>query len=221
MRVLVADDHLLILEGIRSALGTSEDIEVVGEAREGTEILPLVNSLSPDIVLLDLRMPKMDGFACLELLRRRYPELKVVILSAWDDAEHIAAALKRGACGYIVKSISPLDLPSILRQVMNGNVFHVIDDPESNQLREAEATGLTKREVEILACVAQGLSNRAIGERLWVTEQTVKFHLTSIFRKLNVSNRTEAAHTAYRLGIVESPMLADSGSVTDLSSRRR
>src|SRR3990170_4614423 len=207
IRVALVDDHPLILEGIRSALSGAQEIEIVGEAREGSEVLPLVNQLRPDVVLLDIRMPKLDGLACLELLRKRYPRGKGVVLSVFSDQEHIEAALKRGVCGYIVKSINPLDLPSALREAVEGTVYHVLGIPEHDQRRDAREAGLTEREITILAGVARGLSNRALGKELWVTEQTVKFHLTNIYRKLDVANRTEAARAAYRLGVVESPML--------------
>jgi DNA-binding NarL/FixJ family response regulator len=206
LRVLVADDHRLMLEGVRAALSTADDIEVVGEAREGSEVPPLVNQLKPDVVMLDIRLPKLDGLACLEILRKRHPEVKVVVLSAFNDAEHIQAALRRGASGYIVKSINPLDLPSALRQAVEGTVFNVLGSNEDDQ-PSAQQAGLTEREVAILSGVARGLSNRLLGKELWVTEQTVKFHLTNIYRKLGVANRTEAARAAYKLGIVQSPLV--------------
>ena len=207
MRVLIADDHRLMLEGIRAALSGADDIEVVGEAQEGSQVLPLVGQLKPDVVLLDIRMPRLDGLACLELMRKRHPQVKVVVLSVFSDPDHIEAALKRGANGYIVKSINPLDLASALRQAVEETVYHVLGIPVNDQQRDAREAGLTEREITILAGVARGLSNRALGKELWVTEQTVKFHLTNIYRKLDVANRTEAARAAYRLGIVESPVL--------------
>jgi DNA-binding NarL/FixJ family response regulator len=211
IRVLIADDHRLIVEGVRAALAVADDMEVVAEAREGSEVPPLVNQLHPDVVLLDIRLPKLDGLACLEILRKRHPDVKVIVLSAFSDSEHIQAALRRGACGYIVKSINPLDLPSAVRQAVEGTVFNVLGAAEQDPAREAQAAGLTEREVAILSGVARGLSNRELGKELWVTEQTVKFHLTNIYRKLGVANRTEAARAAYKLGIVESP-LADTPS---------
>ncbi len=213
MRVLIADDHRLMLEGIRAALGGADDIEVVGEAQDGSQVLPLVSELKPDVVLLDIRMPKLDGLACLERLRKLHPQVKVVVLSVFNDPDHIEAALKRGANGYIVKSINPLDLPSALRQAVDETVYNVLGVPEHDQPRHAREAGLTDREITILAGVARGLSNRALGKELWVTEQTVKFHLTNIYRKLDVANRTEAARAAYRLGIVESPLLDEAESV--------
>jgi DNA-binding NarL/FixJ family response regulator len=207
IRVLIADDHLLVLEGIQAALQNSEDIEVVGQARDGSQVLPLANRLRPDVVLLDIRLPKLDGFACLELLRERLPSIKVVMLSAFRGSEHVDAALRRGASGYIFKSVNPLDLPSAVRQAVEGTVFHTLGATAADPLRDARAAGLTEREVAILGGVARGLSNRALAKELWVTEQTVKFHLTNIYRKLKVANRTEAARAAFRLGIGDAPLL--------------
>jgi DNA-binding NarL/FixJ family response regulator len=207
IRVLIADDHLLVLEGIRAALHDAEGIEVVGEARDGSQVLPLANRLQPDVVLLDIRLPKLDGFACLELLRERHPSIKVVMLSAFRGPEHVDAALRRGASGYIVKSVNPLDLPSAVRQAVEGTVFHTLGGTSGDPMREARDAGLTEREIAILGGVARGLSNRALAKELWVTEQTVKFHLTNIYRKLKVTNRTEAARAAFRLGIGDAPLL--------------
>jgi DNA-binding NarL/FixJ family response regulator len=204
LKIVVAEDHPLMLDGIRAALAQSEDIEIVGEARAGSEVLPLVHQLHPDLVLLDMRLPLMDGLTCLELIRRRHPGVKVVMLSVFNDQEHIERALRRGASGYIVKSINPADLPSAIRQAYEGTVFHALGLPEDGEA-PARRAGLTEREASILRGVAKGLSNGAIGRELWVTEQTVKFHLTNIFRKLSVANRTEAAAAAYRLGIVDVP----------------
>ncbi len=217
MRVLIADDHRLMLEGIRAALDGADDIEVVGEAQDGSQVSSLVGELKPDVVLLDVRMPKLDGLACLERLRKRDPQVKVVVLSVFSDPDHIEAALKRGANGYIVKSINPLDLPAALRHAVDETVYNVLGVPEHDQQRDAREAGLTDREITILAGVARGLSNRALGKELWVTEQTVKFHLTNIYRKLDVANRTEAARAAYRLGIVESPLLDEAESVVTVA----
>jgi DNA-binding NarL/FixJ family response regulator len=201
-RVLIADDHPLVLEGIRRALDDVDDMEVVGEARTGSQVLPLIGRTNPDLVLLDIRMPQLDGLACLDLIQQRHPGLKVIVLSAYSDRDHIESALRRGATAYVVKSVNPLDLPSALRQAIEGTVVHVLgtgEDLEAN----AEDVGLTKRELAMLKALARGLSNQAIGKELWVTEQTVKFHLRNVYRKLGVSSRTEAARFAYEHGLVE------------------
>lgn len=201
MKVLIADDHPMLLEGVRNAL-VSEGIEVVGVAGDGGKVLPMTRRLRPDVVLLDLSMPVMDGLMCLQQLRQEFPEIKVVILSAFNDPERIAVSLRSGASGFIVKGVAPGDLAATLRQIVDGNVYMAIAAPASPLHGSG---GLTGRELEILNLAAQGLSNGEIGKHLWVTVQTVKFHLTSIYRKLEVANRTEAAHAAHRLGLVESP----------------
>ena len=131
--------------------------------------------------------------------------MKVVVLSVSTDENVIQTVLKRGASAYIVKSINPIDLPSVLRQAMEGTVYSAIGLPEAGD-SAARAAGLTEREAAILSALARGLSNEAIGKELWVAEQTVKFHLTNIYRKLGVANRTEAARLAYQHGLVESPI---------------
>jgi len=186
LRVAIADDHRLMLDGIKRALETAPDIKVVG----------------------DLRMPKGDGLTTLAQLRKDYPDLKVIILSMFEDSEHIDQALHQGASGYVVKSINPLDLPSTVRQVVEGTVYH----PRGRGGEGGGAVGgsggghpggLTDRELSILRLVAEGLSNLDIASKLYVTEQTVKFHLSNIYRKLGVGNRTEATRYAYRNGLIE------------------
>jgi DNA-binding NarL/FixJ family response regulator len=203
MRVLIADDHRLIVEGIKRALEDADDFEVVGEASSGSQVLPLVGRTNPDIVLLDLRMPGADGLTCLAQIKKRYPDIKVVVLSVSTDESVIQTVLMRGASAYIVKSINPIDLPSALRQAVEGTMYSAIGLPEPGE-SAAKAAGLTEREAAILSALARGLSNEAIGKELWVAEQTVKFHLTNIYRKLGVSNRTEAARLAYQNGLVDS-----------------
>jgi DNA-binding NarL/FixJ family response regulator len=206
MKVLIADDHRLIVEGIRNALASAADIEIVGEAGTGSQVLPLVRRTNPDVVLLDMRMPGVDGLGCLDGIKKHCPKVKVVMLSVYNDPEHIEAAFRHGASGYIVKSVNPLDLPSAIRQAIEGSVFHAFGLPEQTEHSARKAAGLTERELAILKAVARGLSNQAIGKELWVTEQTVKFHLTNIYRKLQLANRTEAARYAYQHGLVESPL---------------
>src|ERR1700758_1508985 len=130
MRVLIADDHRLIVEGVKRALEESPDFEVVGECSSGSQVLPMVGRTNPDIVLLDLRMPGADGLSCLSRIRKQYPEVKVVVLSVSTDENVIQTVLKRGASAYIVKSINPIDLPSALRQAAEGTVYSAIGLPE-------------------------------------------------------------------------------------------
>ena len=206
MRVVIADDHRLILDGIRRALEADGGFDIVGETQSGTQVLPLVARTQPDLVVLDLRMPNMDGLACLDEIRRRYPDVKVVMLSASTSQDLIETALRRGASAYILKTVDPTDLPSTLRQALSGNVFSTTGIGESDEPTGAKAAGLTEREITILKLLAHGRSNEEIARELWVAQQTVKFHLTNIYRKLGVKNRTEATRYAYQQGLVESPL---------------
>jgi DNA-binding NarL/FixJ family response regulator len=204
MKVLIADDHPLILAGIKHALEEAEGFDVVAETNNGAQVLPLVSKTNPDLALLDMRMPGMDGLTCLDRIRERHPKVKVVILSVSTDPDVIQDVLNRGASAYIVKSVNPVDVPSALRQALEGSVFNAIGLPEKQVSDDAaKAAGLTERESSILKALARGLSNDAIGKELWVAEQTVKFHLTNIYRKLGVSNRTEATRYAYENGLVD------------------
>jgi NarL family two-component system response regulator LiaR len=202
MRVLIADDHPLMLAALRQALEADGGFEVVAEAASGEKVLPLVGRTTPDVVLLDLRMPGMDGLACLDRIVARHPQTKVVMMSSITDPERIQATFKHGACGYIVKTIDAADLPSAIRQAVDGTAYHALGLPALNEESAANAAGLTDRELTIIKAVARGLSNQAIGRELWVTEQTVKFHLTNVYRKLAVANRTEAARWAFAHGLV-------------------
>lgn len=208
MRVIIADDHPLTREGVKYMLTADERIEVVGEASNGAEVLPLIARTQPDVVLLDIRMPVMDGLTCLDLIRRRYPEVRVVIFSQLNEPDVIESALKGGATGFIVKTIDAEGLSAALRQAYEGTVFHPVGATEFDAEAKARALGLTKREIMILKAVASGMANRDIAKELWVTEQTIKFHLTNAYRKIKVRNRLEAARCAYQLGLVESPALS-------------
>jgi DNA-binding NarL/FixJ family response regulator len=206
VRVLIADDHRLILDGIRRALLEADDIEVVGEAQSGTQVLPLIARTSPDIVLLDMRMPGMDGLTCLDRIRVQHPAVKVVILSVSTEPELIREAMRRGATAYVTKSINPTDLPSAVRNVFEGTFFSVGSlDGLADEAPVPNEAGLTTRELAILKAAAQGMSNGAIAKELWLSQQTVKFHLTNIYRKLDVANRTEASRYAFQHGLIDAP----------------
>jgi DNA-binding NarL/FixJ family response regulator len=198
LKVLIADDHPLMLQGIRRALEAADDIDVVGEARSGAELLALVARRNPDVVLLDLHMPGLSGLDCLREIKQSSPEVKAVVISASEDRDNIDAALLAGASSYILKSVSPMDIPSVLRQAANGAVFHVPSTPPPCAAPKAPSgPELTPRETTILAAVAGGLTTKAISQDLWLSEHTVKFHLTNIYRKLGVSNRSGAVRYAF------------------------
>ena len=209
LRVLIADDHPLMLQGIRRALEASDDIEVVGEARSGEQALALVERRQPNLVLLDLHMPGIGGLECLEQIKQRWPEVKTVVISASDDRATIDSALLAGANAYILKSVSPMDIPSVLRQASSGAVYHVPSSPAPRQAERPPAGGpdLTPRELTILTAVAGGLTTKAISQELWLSEHTVKFHLTNIYRKLGVSNRSAAVRYAFENDLAPSNSL--------------
>jgi DNA-binding NarL/FixJ family response regulator len=204
LKVLVADDHPLILQGLRRTLEACDDIDVVGEARTGTEVLPLVERRRPDVVVLDLHMPGMDGAACISEIKRTSPEVKAIVLSASDERASIESATKAGASAYVIKSVSSVDIPALIRQVAAGyTVFQAASDATAEDMSSrASEPGLTERELTILAAVAGGLTTKAISGELWVSEHTVKFHLTNIYRKLGVRNRSGAVRYAYEHGLV-------------------
>ena len=206
LKVVIADDHRLMLHAIRAAIEDDEAIEIVGEADGGTKVLPLVAQTGPDLVLLDLRMPDMDGFAVLERIRERYPRVKVVVLSGVDDPAVVDAAFERGATAYLLKQVAPRDLAATLRQATEGTYFCPLASANRAREQSAAEIGLSERELSILDALQSGNSNRKIAEELYLAEQTVKFHLTNIYRKLGVSTRTEAVHYAYEHGLVERPL---------------
>ena len=204
IRVLVADDHGLIREAIRLALEREQDIEIVAEAERGDEVLPRVHESRPDVVLLDIKMPGMDGLDVLDRVRAADPNVKVAMLSAIDDPEVAARALARGAVAYLGKRIDPAALGSTIRQIAEGGIsmqtFGLAGSPAAHSAREV---GLSARELEILKRVASGRSNREIAQELWLSEHTVKYHLTNVYRKLGVKGRTHAARYAFEHALAD------------------
>ena len=201
IKVLIADDHPLVIAGIRRTLEQNDDIEIVGEAHSGPELMQLVERRSPDLVLMDLRMPGVIGTQAIERLHEARPDLKMVVLSACDDRPSIDAALGAGAHAYIVKSVNTSDIASVIRQASGGAVFHA---PRVSQPVVQEAPDLpvlTERERAILTAVAAGMTTATISKDLWVSEHTVKFHLTNIYRKLGVPNRAGAVRYAFENGM--------------------
>ena len=203
IKILLADDHPLIIAGIRRTIDHVDDMEVVGEARTGEELLQLIERRRPDIVLMDFRMPGLHGVEMIEQIRLNWPEVKVVVLSACDDRPIIDAALHAGASAYVLKSAHIVDIASVLRQASSGAVFHA---PATAPARNGAAQGpalpvLTDRERSILSAVASGMTTSAISRDLWISEHTIKFHLTNIYRKLGVVNRAGAVRYAMENGI--------------------
>src|SRR5215204_6063236 len=173
-----------MLAAVRRALAAAEDFEIVSEVSVGSRVVPAVRETNPDVVLLDMRMPELDGLTCLTRLRKHDPTIAVVILSSYSDEAHI----------------EPVDLPAVLRSALSGRPFEVWGEEAPQSLGSTGTVELSERESVVLEAVARGLSNRQIARELWISEQTVKFHLRNLYRKLGVSSRTEAARYAYRSG---------------------
>jgi DNA-binding NarL/FixJ family response regulator len=215
-RIVIVEYHPLMAGALEANLERADGFTVVGTVTSGHQAEPLVARTLPDLVLLDLNLPGLDGLSCLALLRERYPAVTVVVLSGTEDEEMVERALSGGAAAFVRKSIAPADLPILLRQVLLGNVQFatpriaravVTKDTRQSQLDGARAaargeTGLTARELEVLEGVARGLTNRAVAGELFLSDQTVKRHLRGVFQKLGATNRTEAARNAYRLGLL-------------------
>ena len=206
IQVFLADDHGLMLQAVRLALEPHPEIEIVGEARSGSEVLPRVAETRPDIVLLDIRMPGLDGLQVLDRLQKLYPETKVVMLSGVDEPGLAEEALRRGAKAFLGKGIDPADVAPVLHQVSEGTLVTESFGAPGIAGAAADEFGLTGRESEILEQVASGQSNKQIAGKFWLSEQTIKYHLTNVYRKLGVSSRTEAARFAYEHGLAGSAL---------------
>lgn len=206
VRVLVADDHPMLREGLVTVLQTQPDFEVAGEAADGRETLRLVRGIGPDVILLDLEMPGADGVEVLQSLRESGDEVPTIVFTAYDTDERILGALRAGARGYLLKGASRQELFDAIRTVHTGGSLlepSVTARLLDNMSREPDAETLTPREREVLELLATGVSNREISSRLFVTERTVKFHVSSLLSKLGAANRTEAVRIAAEKGLIK------------------
>jgi len=201
IRIVLADDHELVLEGLRGLLADEPDIEVVATATDGAALLILIEQHQPDVAVMDLQMPTLDGLSCLAEIRRRALSVRVLALTAFSDGESIQSALEGGADGFALKTAPPRQTIEAIRQVAHGNLVFPPAARKWLQGRRADQPppALSEREWEVLTLVAQGQTNPQIAEALSVSENTVKFHLQNIFPKLNVTNRTEAAGVFFKL----------------------
>jgi two-component system, NarL family, nitrate/nitrite response regulator NarL len=202
IRLLLADDHALVLQALRLAFEPHPELEIVAEARSGSEVMPRVAATNPDVILLDIRMPGIDGLQLLDRLQEQYPQTKVVMLSGVDDPDLAAETLRRGAKAFLGKRVDPAEIAPVIRQVFEGEpVIESLGRTSGAAGAAADEFGLTTREREILEQVATGRSNKQIAGEFWLSEQTVKYHLTNVYRKLGVGSRTEAARFAYEHGL--------------------
>jgi len=213
IRVLAADDQRVVREGLAMLLGLLPDVEVVGTAADGEEVLALAAELRPDVILMDLRMPRMDGVEATRRLRERDPAVKVVVLTTYADDRSVLDALRAGALGYLTKDAGAAEIQQALHRVADGQA--ALDPAVQLHLVEAIADGapsapspaplpdgLTPREAEVLTLIAAGLSNAEIAERLVVSEATVKSHVNHMLAKIGARDRAQAVGYAYRHGLV-------------------
>jgi NarL family two-component system response regulator LiaR len=210
IRIVVVDDHAVVRKGIQALLATEPDLEVVGEGEDGSQAVSLYDQLEPDLLLLDLLMPKMGGIEAIRRIKEKYPDARILILTSFAADEDVFPAIKAGALGYLLKDTDPGQLVSAIRQVNDGDsslsptiarkvleeVFHPSDQPLS-------ADPLTRREVEVLKVLAKGRSNRDIAGELSISETTVRTHVSNILAKLHLASRTEAALYALKEGMTD------------------
>ncbi|MBI4288706.1 MAG: response regulator transcription factor [Chloroflexi bacterium] len=211
IRVLLADDHAMVRDGTRRILEGEGDMEVVGEAADGQEAIRLAAATRPDVVLLDIAMPGINGVKATQEIKSVAPSTAVLILSAYDDDAYLFNALEAGAAGYLLKNCRATELVDSVRSVIRGeSVLHPVVAAKvlkrlfagTGKTQESGEPLLTKREVEVLKVAARGLSNKDVGQALGLSSRTVQAHLGNIFNKLNVSSRTEAVISAIRAGIL-------------------
>ena len=205
IRVVLAEDHALMRDAVKLVLEEEEDVVLVGEVANGNELLPLLKRVEADFVLLDVQLPGLDGLGCLEALAEHHPLVKVAMLSAVEDPQVIESAFRRGARGYILKSVNPFDLPAAIRQIVDGSVIHRSLAEQDGSNRAARPAGLSEKELAVLVELCHGHTNKQIALRLWLSEQTVKFHLRNIYRKLGIKSRTEALRYAYEHDLASAP----------------
>ena len=205
--VLIVDDHTVVREGLRSLLELQEDIEVVGEAANGQEAIDQTNRLLPDVVLMDLVMPEIDGIEATRRIKAISPSTQVIVLTSFSDNEQVFPAIKAGALSYLLKNVSPSDLVRAIQAAFRGEaqldpeIAKKLMEEVSAGSKQPTAEGLTERELDVLQLIAKGQSNRAIGEELVISEKTVKTHVSNILSKLHLADRTQAAIYALKAGI--------------------
>jgi DNA-binding NarL/FixJ family response regulator len=211
IKVLIADDHHVVRRGLVFFLRTQKDIEVIGEAKNGQEAVEMTKTLQPDLVLMDLDMPIMDGIEATKQIKSVMPNMKIMILTSFSDQDHVIPAIEAGAAGYQLKDIEPDELVRSIKKILSGEnqlhpkaTTHLLSHL-TNKSRDSKSPTeeLTKRELEVLVEIAKGKSNKEIASSLFITEKTVKTHVSNVLSKLNLQDRTQAALFAVRHGLIQ------------------
>ena len=209
IKILVVDDHPIMRDGIRALLGLYDDIEIVGEASEGKEALEKIREMAPDVVIMDIAMPGMDGLEATRQIRKKHPKIKVLILTQYDNKEYITSVIKAGASGYVLKRALGSELVSAIRAVKRGESFLypsaaavLIEDYLQKAREEEPYDQLTAREREILKLIVEGNTSKKIADMLFLSLKTVQGHRLKMMEKLNIHNRTELIKFAMRKGLV-------------------
>jgi DNA-binding NarL/FixJ family response regulator len=208
VKVALADDHQLVLDAVVTLLDIDGDFDVVAAASSGAQLLRTLAHTSADVVVLDVLMPGTDGLACLDAIRERHPDVKVVMLSGVDDPRVAQRTLRHGAAAFVKKGVDPRDLAAVLRQVLEQTVVSPSAVCEADESTLELRSLLTSSELAVLEALARGLVNKQIAHELDIAPQTVKFHLTNVYRKLGVRNRTEAMRCAFESRLVERDVVA-------------
>jgi two-component system, NarL family, response regulator LiaR len=210
IRVLIADDHAVVREGLRGFLALQEDVEVVGEAADGEEAVAAAERLTPDVALVDLVMPRVDGIEAIRRIRAVAPQTRVIVLTSFADEDKMLPAVRAGAVGYLLKDVDPQELVAAVRTVNDGEtllhpavVRELVREVAGGRREPVRDNPLTAREQEVLGLIARGRANKAIAFELGVAEKTVKTHVSNILGKLGLSDRTQAALYAVREGLVD------------------
>ena len=211
IRVMITDDHLIVREGLRLILETADGIEIVGEASDGAECLRLIPDLKPDVVLMDLQMPRMDGITAIDHLRTRHPEIAIVILTTYNEDDLMIRGLQAGARGYLLKDTNRESLldtiyaaakgETLLKPEILARVLAAQSKPVSTSVAQVDSA-LTDRELEVLQAASRGERNKEIAYKLGITERTVKAHLANIYQKFNVDSRAAAVAVAAQKGLL-------------------